>query len=135
MLFEFYTGPQALISVGPRPVDEWLAHQPGEFAIVQMPVKVALSGAQMFYTRYHGKHIISGYGTFFPILFEQRYPELADFPNDASLRRLQAWPVKYVLVDHADMPSELGAAIKSQPRLNLVVTVGDVDVYALAAGK
>ena len=45
------------------------------------------------------------------------------------------WPVKYVLVDHADMPSELGAAIERQPRLNLVVTVGDVDVYAIVAGK
>jgi hypothetical protein len=135
VLFEFYTGAQALIPVKPRPVDEWLAQQPGEFAIVQMPLKVALSGPQMFYTRYHGKNIISGYGTYFPILFEERYPELADFPIDASIDRLEQWPVRYVLVDrnHLTADLDLAQAIAHQPRLRLVTTIGTVDVYDIIA--
>jgi len=135
VLFEFYTGPQSLIRVEPRPVDAWLAQQPGEFAIVQMPLKVALSGPQMFYTRYHSKNIISGYGTYFPILFEARYPELADFPDDISIECLEQWPVQYVLVDRTDLlvyPG-LADAIASQPRLELVTTAGSVDVYAIVA--
>jgi hypothetical protein len=135
VMFEFYTGPQSLIRVQPRPVDEWLAQQPGEFAIVQMPLEAALSGPQMFYSRYHGKNVIAGYGTYFPILFEQRYPELAAFPSDASVERLVNWPVRYVLVDQADLPNYpgLAEAIARQPRLRHVVTLGGVDVYALVA--
>lgn len=135
VLFEFYTGTQPMIRVEPRPVDQWLASQPGTFAIVQMPLEVALSGPQMFYTRYHGKNIIGGYGTYFPILFEERYPELADFPSDASLDRLEQWPVQYVLVDQTDLPNHPGLAdaIARQPRLRRVTTEGSVDVYVIAA--
>lgn len=135
VLFEFYAEPQSLIRVGPRPVDEWLARQPGEFAVVQMPLKVALSGPQMFYSRYHGKNVVGGYGTYFPILFEQRYPELADFPDDTSIERLARWSVRYVLVDRADLLNYpgLAEAIARQPRLRHVVTLGGVDVYTLVA--
>jgi hypothetical protein len=133
VLFEFYTGPQSLIRVGPRPVDEWLARQPDDFAIVQMPLDVALSGPQMFYSRYHGKNVIGGYGTYFPILFEERYPELSSFPSDASIELLERWPVHYVLVDRNDFPSHpgLAEAIIRQPRLRRTVTLGGVDVYEI----
>ena len=137
VLFEFYTGPQALAQVKPRPVDEWLAQQPGEFTIVQMPLNVALSGPQMFYTRFHGKNIISGYGTYFPLLFEEWYPELAEFPNDVSVERLERWPVRYVLVDQADLSDhpDLANAFVHQPRLRLVTTIEGIDVYAVVVDK
>lgn len=137
VLFEFYTGPQSLIRAEPRPVDAWLARQPGEFAIVQMPLPVALSGPQMFYTRYHGKSIISGYGTYFPILFEERYPALAGFPDDASIDCLAQWPARYVLVDRADLPGYPGLAdaIAGQPRLKLMTTVESIDVYAIVGDE
>jgi hypothetical protein len=137
VLFEFYAGPQALVPVKPRPVDEWMAQQPGDFTIVQMPLDAALSGPQMFYTRFHGKNIISGYGTYFPLLFEEWYPELADFPNEASIERLTHWPVRYVLVDRADLSDRpsLADAIAHQARLSLVTTVGGIDVYAISADE
>jgi len=133
VLFEFYAGPQALIPVEPRPVDVWLAGQPEEFAIVQMPLEVALSGPQMFYSRYHGKNVVGGYGTYFPIMFQERYPELADFPGEASIERLEQWPVRYVLVDRADLPHYPGLedALRGQSRLGRVRTVGGVDVYEI----
>jgi hypothetical protein len=136
VLFELYTGPQSLIWVGPRPVDEWLTRQPGEFAIVQMPLEAALSGPQMFYSRYHGKNIIGGYGTYFPILFKERYPELAEFPSDASVELLAHWPVRYVLVDRADVSNYpgLAEALAEQSRLKRVVTMGGVDVYEIVSG-
>jgi hypothetical protein len=136
VLFEFYTGPQTLIRVEPRPVDRWLAQQPGDFAIVQMPLKVALSGPQMLYTRYHGKSIVGGYGTYLPILFEEEYPELARFPSDSSLNRLEAWPVRFVLVDRKDLADHPGLddAMSRQPRLGRVTTEGTVDVYEIVPG-
>jgi hypothetical protein len=108
-----------------------LAEQPGQFAVVQMPLEVALSGPQMSCVRFHGKSIISGYGTYFPILLEERYPELAEFPSDSSIDRLARWPVRYVLVDRADLEQdqEMADALVSQTRLAQVAAVGGVDVY------
>jgi hypothetical protein len=136
VLFEFYTGPQSMVCVEPRPVDEWLAQQPGDFAIVQMPLKVALSGPQMLYTRYHGKNIIGGYGTYLPLLFEEQYPELAEFPSAASLDRLEAWPVRFVLVDREDLADHPGLAdaMSREPRLSRATTEGTVDVYEIVPG-
>jgi hypothetical protein len=134
VLFESYTGPQSLVRAESRPVDRWLREQPGDFAVVQMPLEVALSGPQMFYARFHGKSIISGSGTYFPFLFEEQYPELSEFPSDASIERLAGWPVRYVLVDRALLEQDQGLAdaLLSQPRLEWVTTVGGVDVYAVS---
>jgi hypothetical protein len=142
VLFEFWTGPQVLVPVGPRPVDRWLAQQPGQFAIMQYPIHTALSGDQMLYTRYHGKRVVFGYGTYLPILFQQLYPELASFPDDASLDRLSEWEVRYVLLDTGALPptaqsaaNDIGpdvlAKIVHQPRLRLIATLDQVQVYRL----
>ena len=142
VLFEFWTGPQPLVRVEPRPVDEWLAEQPGQFAIMQYPIHTALSGDQMLYTRYHGKRVVFGYGTYLPILFAQRHPELAGFPDSASLDRLSDWTVRYVLVDLSAIPPagqnlsgdigpDLLAEIASQPRLELTGTFDTIQVYRL----
>jgi hypothetical protein len=137
VLFEFYTGPQDLILVGPRPVDRWLAEKPAEFAIVQMPLQTALSGPQMFYSRYHQKNLIGGYGTYFPILFEERYPELLDFPSDSSIELLAEWPVQYVLISEKDLLDQVGLrqAITEQPRLEYVDKIGDIYVYDIISKK
>jgi hypothetical protein len=132
--FEFYTGPQALIDTGPRAVDKWLAAQPTRSTIVQMPLAVALSGPQMYYSRYHNQRVASGYGTYLPILFEERFPALKGFPSPESLETLAAWEgggVRYVLVDEADVPpvDPLWAAISAQERLAPAVILDGVHVY------
>lgn len=108
VLFELYTGPQALISPGSRPVDEWLAAQPEQVTIIQMPLVAALSGPQMYYSMHHQQRVASGYGTYLPILFEQQYPELSDFPSDQALATLAQWGgqgVHLVLIDEKDAPA------------------------------
>ncbi len=136
IFFEFYTGPQALITPGPRPVDLWLASQPRRTTLVQMPLVSALSGPQMYYTMHHGQRIISGYGTYLPILFEANYPELLDFPSDESIDVLASWPgggVETILIDESDVPAgdSLWQAVAVQSRLQLEAIVGSVAVYRL----
>ena len=142
VLFEFWTGPQSLVRVEPRAVDRWLAQQPGQFTIMQYPLGTALNGDQMLYTRYHGKRVAFGYGTYLPILFKQRHPELIGFPDDASLDRLAEWGVRYVLLDVGalpspsrpvvdDVPPNVLELIKQQPRLQPVGTFDDIQVYRL----
>jgi hypothetical protein len=142
VLFEFWTGPQPLVRVEPRPVDTWLAQQPGKFAIMQYPISTALNGAQMLYTRYHGKRVVFGYGTYLPIRFRQQHPELAGFPDDSSLDQLSGKEVRYILLDLRVIPaagqrvvddigSDVLAEIAQQPRLELVGTFDQIQVYAL----
>ena len=88
----------------------------------------------MLYTRYHGKPVVFGYGTYLPLLYRQRHPDLFTFPDDAALDQLQEWGVHYILItlpalgyDHSFTIEDVAA----QTRLRHVTTVGDVAVYEL----
>ncbi len=142
VLFEFYIGPQKLIATEPRPVDRWLAAYPEQVIIIQLPVQVALSGPQMYYTMHHGQRIASGYGTYFPILFEDNYPELEEFPSDQALDTLSNWGrdvspndygVTLILIDESHVPADdpLWSAIKAQDRLQLETILDGVHVYVI----
>lgn len=134
VLFAFFTGPQQLVAVESRPVDEWLAARAERVNIIQMPLQVALSGPQMLYTMYHGQRIASGYGTYLPILFEERHPQLRTFPSDEALDALRDWGgegVSLVLIDERDVPvgDPLWEAVASQERLQEVAIVDTVWVF------
>jgi hypothetical protein len=136
VLFEFYTGPQQLISPAPRAVDRWLADRDERVTIIQMPLAVALSGPQMYYTMHHGQRLASGYGTYLPVLIEREYPDLGSFPSDRSLDLLARWGdqgVTYILVDEAGVPADdpLWPALDGQDRLDQEVVLDGVRVYAL----
>jgi hypothetical protein len=133
LLVGSWIGPAALVAVEPRPVDVWLAGQPGDFPIMQYPIGEALSGPSVLYTRYHGKPVVFGYGTYFPLRFRERNPELYDFPADAALDRLAGWSVRYILIDTAGLSAEpyTLADLDANPRLRHVATLGDQAVYEL----
>lgn len=136
VVFETWVGPIGLVPVEPRPVDRWLAEQPGQVAIMQYPIFVALSGPQMLYTRYHGKRIVFGYGTYLPLTYRQRHPELLTFPADAALDTLREWGVHFVLIQTDALDSPLSepftlADVTAQPRLRHVATLENQAVYEL----
>ena len=113
---------------------EWLAAQPTTSTIIQMPLSAALSGPQMYYSRYHNQRLASGYGTYLPVLFAARYPRLNDFPSTEALDLLADWEgggIRYVLVDQVDVPlgDPLWSAIAAQDRLQPVITLEGVHVY------
>jgi len=131
VLFEFWTIPYKLYPVAPRPVDGWLARQPGDFTIIQLPYTAALNGQQLFYSRYHGKNVASGYGSFFPSEFTEHEADLRAFPSDQSLDLLQAWKVRYALIrlDDFDEWPDLATRIAAQPRLGLAYDDGTIRAY------
>jgi hypothetical protein len=133
MLFEAWPGTQPISAVGPRAVDTWLASQPGNEAIMQYPLDEALSGPAMLYTRYHGKPVVFGYGTYLPFVYRDRHPELLTFPGDPALDLLQAWNVRYILVNTEGLGDEdyTLADIDAQPRLRNVTTIEGQAVYDL----
>jgi hypothetical protein len=133
MLFEAWIGPVHTVPVEPRPVDLWLAQQPDDAPIMEFPLSAALSGPGMYYTRFHGKPVTYGYGTYLPFLYRQQHPEFLSFPSDSSLDTLKAWGVHYVLVTTDTLQYEKFsiADVDAQPRLARVAEFDDVIVYRL----
>ena len=132
-LFELWPGPIPLQPIGPRPVDLWLAAQPEQGSLMELPLTSALSAPQMLYTRYHGKPISFAYGTFLPYWYRQQYPELEQCPESECVARLRSWGVSFILLNLSDSSGgpSLEAQLDLSPSLERVTTVGDHVVYRL----
>ncbi len=132
-LFELWPGSIPLQPVRSRPVDGWLAQQPGEFTIMELPLTSALSARQLYYTRTHGKRIAFAYGTFYPYWYREQYPELEECPASDCLNLLRTWGVRYLLLNLDDQPAgpDLQAALDASTSLSPVVELGGILVYQL----
>ncbi len=92
------------LSVLPAPADggvpavyRWLAAQPGNFAIVELPMKESdQEAAYMLLSGYHWKRLVNGYSGFVPG-HAYLIHVLADFPDAASVRLMHALGVRYVV--------------------------------------
>jgi hypothetical protein len=92
--------PYVRSSTHPRAVDQWLARQPGDFAIIEYPViDNGWSGPAMYRRRVTGKRTVLGYGSYPPN--QDFWPLLSRFPAPEALDLLQWWDVKYVIVDES----------------------------------
>jgi hypothetical protein len=134
--------PFGMALVAPRPVDRWLAAQPGKFAVMEYPIpEHAYSGPAMYSTRLSGKQIIMGYGSNPPNL---RYFEtLSTFPSPQALDLLQRWGTRFVLVDEKlyqrgsefwqlwQTWASLEPAIRDSSRLQEVTALEGIHVYKL----
>jgi len=132
-IFELWPGSIPLQKVEPRTVDRWLAEQPGQFTIMELPLGSALSAPQMLYTRYHGQRTAFAYGTFFPVWYRATFPELADCPQPACIRRLREWEVRYLLLnrDAVEEDSDLERWLDRSTDLDRVILLDDIVVYRL----
>jgi hypothetical protein len=133
MLFGGWMGAMPLTRVEPRAVDRWLATQPDNAPIMEYPLNEALSGPAMLYTRYHGKPVVFGYGTYLPLLYRQRHPDLLTFPDDPALDQLAAWGAHYILVTVTSLEFEPYTLeqVNAQPRLREIMMLDNVVVYEL----
>ncbi|NMC53129.1 MAG: hypothetical protein GYA48_05795 [Chloroflexi bacterium] len=108
VLFDFYPGPYTeFAQVPPRVVDTWLAAQPDDAPLVQMPFRLAEDQEQTYYTLFHEKPYVGGFfNAFPPRQYREVIPVLEGFPDEASVALLKEFGVKYVLVqasEYADM--------------------------------
>jgi hypothetical protein len=139
---DFVEKPFGVFDAGPRPVDAWLARQPGQFAIMEYPVpKNGYGGRAIYSTRLTGKRIVLGNAQAPPNFAS--WELLSLFPSAETLDLLARWQVKYVLVDETlyEAGSEfwgltqtwasLEPAILASGRLKQVTVLNGVHVYTL----
>jgi hypothetical protein len=103
---DFYPGPyQAFATIQPRPVDAWLAAQPGRGAVAQFPFSLEADQDQTYYTLFHQKPFIGGFfAAFPPAQYTRIQPVLDHFPDPDSIALLRELGVAYVLVDRSAYP-------------------------------
>jgi hypothetical protein len=126
------------------PIDQWLAAQPGSFAIAEVPVPDPVNPgeferrqtAYMMHASAHWQKTVHGYSGFRAPLHERLFQDLRAFPSDEGLRRLTDIGVSRVVV-HTDLyePGEW-AAVETRigrfpDRLRLEHIEGDGRVYSL----
>jgi len=132
-IFELWPGRIPVKPIEPRPVDRWLAEQPGQFTIMELPLTSALSAPQMLYTRFHGKRIAFAYGTYFPYWYREQYPELKECPDNACIERLQGWDVRFLLLNREALSrgSQLEADLDDSEALVRIGAFDEIIVYEL----
>ncbi len=102
ILFEFYPGSYAsqLHQPVPRKVDLWLADQPNNGAVVQMPFEQSEDQAQLFYTIFHKKPIVGGFfNANQPAQYLRIKPIMTRFPLQDAIKELSRLGVEYIVVD------------------------------------
>jgi hypothetical protein len=135
VLFESWST-MARISLSPRPVDHWLARQPGA-VVVELPVDQALRPFQDYYKTVHRQATVFGPvgEAFFPDARAERSEVLKSFPSPESLAALRSWDVTHLLLTPVQIPDwpAFSAAVSATQGLYLEGTFGDVQVYRVGA--
>jgi hypothetical protein len=106
VLFDFYPGPNPqLARVEARPVDYWLAQQPGQGAVAQFPFIQVEDQDQVYNTLVHKKPFIGG---FFSANQPEQYlrikPVLEKYPDPAGTALLRELGVEWVIFDTRQYP-------------------------------
>ena len=123
----------------PRPLNEFLARQPGDFAVVEIPVDpfaTTINMRQVANSVYHWKRLLVGYSGY-------QSPENIDllrrvrdtFPSDACLDELVELGVRYVVVLRDRVDADLLQAVQTQPRLARAWEYEAWLVYRLTSGE
>jgi hypothetical protein len=94
----------AMIPLGVTPfriefpgAERWLAGRPKPFVVAEVPITVPQT-TYMLHSMAHWQKTIHGTARVIPIIDRMLYEELENFPDEASVRRLQQVGVTYVVV-------------------------------------
>ena len=105
----------------PRPLNEFLAAQPGDFAVVEFPLDPfgnAINMRQVHHSMFHWKRLLVGYSGYQSQENIDLLRRVRDrFPSDAGLDELHNLDVRFVVVLSDRVEPELLEAVGRQPRL------------------
>lgn len=136
-LFDFYPGTYfgQIKTVEARPVDHWLAQQPGEGAVVQMPFSRSIDQEQVFYALTHKKPFTGGFfNANQTSQFQYLAPILARFPDEYSVETLREYKVEFIVIDPSNYPDFPGLQA-TLPSLGLVPLTEQGGVWVYTFGN
>ena len=118
-----------------RPLNEFLAAQPGDFAVVEFPLDpfgYAINMRQVHNSMFHWKRLLVGYSGFQSQENVELLRRVRDrFPSDDCLDELHALDVRFVVVLAGRVEAAFLEAVDSQPRLAAAWSYDDWQVYRI----
>lgn len=92
--------------LSPRGVDVWLAEQPKDSAVIDLPLEQTFRMIQNYYKTVHQHPTVFGPigDAFYPPIFEARRAALVDFPSASSVAALREWRVGHVFLTPSLIP-------------------------------
>lgn len=129
VVLDFLPGNAGTTVLTPRPVDLWLAQQPGDFAVAFLPAENDVANYQaLFGSLSHGKHL--------PAFLHSRHMPRAyvtfmlaaqNFPDPGALAKLHEMKLRYLLLERRLFTgwrtprwSEVETALKHSPTVRVV---------------
>ena len=135
VFLDFYPGPyRSFDVVDARPVDYWLAQQPGQGAVAQFPAEQLEDQDQVYNTLIHGKPFIGGFfSANQPPQYLKIRPVLNSFPSRESVDLLRELGVEWVLLDKDRYP-DFALVQETAVGLGLayIDTIGEQAVFRFA---
>ncbi|MGQ9827082.1 MAG: hypothetical protein ACUVSW_04370 [Roseiflexus sp.] len=119
----------------PRPVDRWLAAQPGSGATLQVPD--LFSGAVEYATLFSQRPSLTGYGTFLPAGATNDMAWMREFPFPRAITTIRRLGGEYVLAHRSAMDRELPGwreRAAQRPELLQVYEDNEFTVYRIVTG-
>lgn len=139
-LFEFAAVPfpygfTDMASLRSQPLDRWLAQQPAGLTM-RLPLATAWNGSALYRTIGQQQPAAYGHGTFYEPAYLRQASDLESFPDEQAIARLQAWGVRYLLLNTesfdrgwADRPGlswqQVQTALANRPDITLLATFQD----------
>ena len=102
VLLDFYPGPYTgqLTKIEPRPLDTWLASQPGDGAVAMFPFEQVQDQINIFANLMHGKPFIGGlFNAYQPPQYLNIKSTLDRFPAPQAVDLLHELGITYIVVD------------------------------------
>jgi hypothetical protein len=125
----------AVMPLGPRAVDTWLATQPDSMVIVELPIDQAQRSLQNYWmTENRRKNFFGWVGDSFPPPVQvARAAALKDFPAPATLEYLRQSSATHLLITPSQVPNwtTIEPILRGSPALAGEQTIGDVRVYRI----
>ena len=105
VIFEFFPKSQkAFAPVSARPVDHWLAEQPGEGSVMRIPFTLNDDQAGTYYTLTNEKPFIGGFfNAFPPNQYKRISGTMSGFPSKESLALARELQVEWVLIEENEL--------------------------------
>jgi hypothetical protein len=120
--------PHVAVGNAVPPVYHWLKAQPANTPVLELPIGQqnatiwSQQALMTYYATYHWRPIVNGVGGYTPDGYEADARTLSSWPNDAALRLLRRWGVRYVIW-HPDWMGK--PAPTNGPRTPLVARMPD----------
>ena len=108
-------------------VYQWLGQQPGDFSIIEIPLKKSLwkETEYMYYSIFHWKKMVNGYSGFEPPSYSEAVKLFNHFPNVPALKWARDHNIKYLIVHTNELKNF------NQNRLKKILSEGKLKLFKI----